>query len=76
MSSRSIGVIHVRDLVALVLEVLDPGDLERDVREVGSELVECAGGFHDDLRGAHELRQEALFPGEQLDHGPSVRGGG
>ena len=51
MSSRSIGVIHVRessaerlvrDLVALVLEVLDPRDLQLHVREIRGELVEGA----------------------------------
>src|SRR5512141_825283 len=59
----------VRDLVALVLEVLDPGDLERDVREVSRERVERPRRLHDDVRRADELRDEGLLAGKQLDHG-------
>ena len=81
MSSRSIGVIHVRersaerlvrDLVALVLEVLDVRDLQLHVREVRGELVERGRGLENDLGGARELREEGLLAGEQLKHG---RGG-
>ena len=59
----------MRDLVALVLEVLDPRDLQLHVGEVRGELVEGVRGLEDDLGGTRELREKALLARKQLDHG-------
>src|ERR1017187_9293115 len=59
----------VRDLVALVLEVLDPRALQLHLGEVRGELVQGVRGLEDDLGGTRQLREKALPAREQLDHG-------
>ena len=63
----------VGDLVALVLEVLDPRDLERDVREVGGESSSARAASTMISAARTNCGRKVSSRGNSLNTGPPLR---